>query len=221
MAARDQATRDRILAKAAALFADRGYKHVTVREICDAARANVAAVNYHFGDKLGLYRSVVEAAIATMKHTSELTMDAGRGATPEDQLRTYVRVFLQRVTTSGRGSWIPKLMAHEMEDPSELFDLVIREVIEPRLRYIATIVSAISGWPADDARVMRTVASLQGQCLIYGRPLPRVAPVGWKEVARDIDAAADHIAAFTIGGIRGLTQPADAVPVRSVTAKPS
>ena len=50
----DRETRDRLLKASTRLFADRGFKHVTVREICRAARANVAAVNYHFGDKLGL-----------------------------------------------------------------------------------------------------------------------------------------------------------------------
>ena len=60
----DQETRQRLLEAAARLFAARGFTHVTVREICNAANANVAAVNYHFGDKLGLYEP---------KHLSPLT----------------------------------------------------------------------------------------------------------------------------------------------------
>ena len=49
MASDDQATRKRILDHAAALFAERGFEKVTIREICRGAGANVAAVNYHFG----------------------------------------------------------------------------------------------------------------------------------------------------------------------------
>ena len=60
---RDAATRARLLAAAERLFADRGFKKVTVREICRAARANVAAINYHFGDKLGLYREVLQLSL--------------------------------------------------------------------------------------------------------------------------------------------------------------
>ena len=66
MAGGDRATRRRILDQAAALFAERGFEKVTVREICRAARANVAAVNYHFGDKRSLYVAVVKMAIEIM-----------------------------------------------------------------------------------------------------------------------------------------------------------
>ena len=76
MAAGDQATRRRILDHAAALFAERGFEKVTVREICRDARANVAAVNYHFGGKRSLYLAVVESAIAIMRETNELSISS-------------------------------------------------------------------------------------------------------------------------------------------------
>ena len=56
----DEATRTRLLHAAAAVFAEVGYNAATVRQICTRARVNVAAVNYHFGDKLGLYTEVLE-----------------------------------------------------------------------------------------------------------------------------------------------------------------
>src|SRR5207247_5047290 len=67
----DPETRERLLRAAERLFADRGFKDVTVRDICRAARANVAAVNYHFGDKLGLYREVMQTAIDGMRGTND------------------------------------------------------------------------------------------------------------------------------------------------------
>ena len=71
MKQRDRETRDRLLKSAAQLFADRGFKKVTVRDICRAARANVASVNYHFSDKTGLYREVLQLAIDTMRATTD------------------------------------------------------------------------------------------------------------------------------------------------------
>ncbi len=52
--------RERIVDAAGELFAERGFDGTTVRDICQAADANVAAVNYYFGDKQRLY---VEAVV--------------------------------------------------------------------------------------------------------------------------------------------------------------
>lgn len=54
-----KATRQRVFDAAVRLFARRGYDAVGVRDIAAAARANVAAVNYHFGGKAGLLKAVL------------------------------------------------------------------------------------------------------------------------------------------------------------------
>lgn len=51
--------RERILDVALRLFVERGYASTPVREIAQAADANVAAIAYYFGDKAGLYRAAL------------------------------------------------------------------------------------------------------------------------------------------------------------------
>jgi len=200
----DLRTRDRLLQVAAEMFADRGFKKVTIREICAAASANVAAVNYHFGDKDGLYRAVVQRAIQAMRETNDLSLEAGRGTPPEMQLRAYVEVFLSRLTGHDRLSWIHRLMSREMEGPSEVTRLVLREVLEPRMQHLSALVGEISGLAPDDPRVIRAVLSIQGQILLFGRPIvPRTPPV-WARLLADSTGAADHITSFSIAAIRGL-----------------
>ena len=52
-------TRQRLLEAAGQVFAEQGFRAATVRDICQRAGANIAAVNYHFGDKEALYREVI------------------------------------------------------------------------------------------------------------------------------------------------------------------
>jgi len=95
----DAETRERLIEAAEKLFAQQGFKRVTVRAICRAARANVAAVNYHFGDKIGLYREVMQSAIDAMRGTNDAAREAGAGRSPEEQLRRYIAIFVHRVLT--------------------------------------------------------------------------------------------------------------------------
>ena len=60
----EQETRNRLLNAAGEVFAEKGFKSATVRAICDRAGANIAAVNYHFGDKEHLYSEVLRFAHA-------------------------------------------------------------------------------------------------------------------------------------------------------------
>ena len=198
------ATKDRLINAAAVLFAERGFENVTVREICSASQANVAAVNYHFGDKAGLYRSIVLHAIEVMLETNEQLQKAGAGLSPEDQVREFVKVFVRRLTSEGPNNWIHKLMAREMEHPTEALDLVMNQVVRPRLDYLSGVAGAIMGLPPDDPRVRRSVASLQGQCLMAVRKVPSPLAKAWGGVAQDLAGLIVHIAEFSIGGMRAI-----------------
>ena len=116
----DRETRERVLKAAKRLFSERGFKRVTVREICKAARANVASVNYHFGDKLGLYREVIQSATDVMRVTTEAAQAAGRGQPPEEQLRRFIGIFLHRLL-SPKHDVEHQLFHREMHDPTSSF----------------------------------------------------------------------------------------------------
>lgn len=215
-AVRDPETRERLRESARTLFAERGFHKVTVREVCLAARANVAAINYHFGDKLGLYVDIVQDGIAIMRESNRLGEDAGRGLPADERLRAFLRVFLTRVAGGGeKGSWLAQIMAREMEDPTPAMDLVVEQVIAPRMAYLGEAIAELLDCPVSDPRVTRCFASIQGQCLIYRPHLVRerflkiTGPL-------DIEALTHHITEFSLAGIRAL---ADKKPSRA-TARP-
>lgn len=202
----DQETRARVLNAAARLFAERGFASVTVRDICRKARANVAAVNYHFGGKHGLYTAVMQSAIATMQATSEAARTAGDGHPAEERLRAYVRVFVQRLMGSGRDTWIHQLMMREIADPTPALDMVVEQVLKPRMNNLCGTIGELIGRPPHDSQVVRCALSVQAQfnALLWNQEqLPKMA-AGVETTAEALDAIAEHIAHFSLGGVRGF-----------------
>jgi TetR/AcrR family transcriptional regulator, regulator of cefoperazone and chloramphenicol sensitivity len=200
----DDATRDRLLRVAERLFADRGFRKVTVREICRAAHANVAAVNYHFGDKLGLYREVLQIAIDAMRATNEAARQAGAGRSAEDQLRRYIVIFVHRLLGSGQDA-VHKLIQREIHDPTPALDALVEQGVRPRVEYLSGLVAEMLGCAPSDARVLRCVASIQAQSLAY-LPNPIASRLGmtFTPTAAHLDEVAEHIAEFSLAGIHAL-----------------
>jgi AcrR family transcriptional regulator len=198
----DRQTRERLLATAAQLFAVRGFARVTVREICHSARANVAAINYHFGGKKGLYDQVIGVAIERMQSTTVAIQEAGATKSAEEQLAWYVSIFLTRVVAD-RDNWIHQLMMRELADPTAALDQVLAQVVQPRMAYLRTVVASLLDCSVSDARVERCAMSVHAQCLA---PLTR--SMGTAETPatpyEHVDALARHITQFSLAGILDL-----------------
>jgi len=201
VAGRDGRTRRRLLEVATRLFADRGFKHVTVRAICQEARANVAAVNYHFRDKLSLYREVLDEAMSMITALTEEAIRAGAGLPAEGRLRAYVKVHTRHVFRHGRTTVVQQLLHREFQDPTKALESLIDRVWRPRFEYLAGIVGELLNLPADDPRVTRCAISIHLQVIMI-RPSPAMERMGHK-VKRVFSAraVAEHIAAFSLAGL--------------------
>jgi AcrR family transcriptional regulator len=199
---RDQDTRDRLLSEGARLFAERGFAKVTVRDICQRAGANVAAINYHFGGKVGLYDQIMRSAIEIMQATTTLAREAGAGLPAEGRLRAYIRVFIERIVGGGRQSWIHQLMLREISEPTPALDRVIDQVLRPRMEYLGEIVAAQLQCPKDDERVGRCAMSVHAQCvaLMNASVAERMNPALRISPER-LEALIEHITRFSLAGI--------------------
>ena len=99
-------TRQRLLEAAEELFSKEGFDRVSVRDITDRARANVAAVNYHFGSREGLVEQVMVRYIDPINEERLLRLDqlekkSGKRAVPlEELLDAFVRPFVSQVRKS-------------------------------------------------------------------------------------------------------------------------
>jgi len=189
---------------AARLFAERGFENVTVRDICGQAGANVAAVNYYFRDKAGLYEEVIRRIIGYMQQMMERAHDAGPNKTPEERLKHYIRTFLRHILQEGDACWQGMLLAREMTEPTPGLDMIFEQAVRPNSERVRNLISEIMGRPTTDRLVGMCVGSVQTQMVGLANPIARkFIPNMTPEV---IDWIADHIARFSLGGIRATME---------------
>jgi len=195
-------TRERLLEAAGEVFAERGFRAATIRGICERAKANVAAVNYHFGEKEELYRAVFDYARDYAPRFPQPVISAGPA---EQQLHAFIHTTLTRYFDEGRPAWLGKLIAQEMIDPTNMLDKLVTHQIRPNAERLKVIVSELIGRDVDEETLWLCVFSVVAQWLYYfhcGQVLKRLNPdqrFGPAEVQR----LADHITHFSIKALKG------------------
>ena len=200
-------TKVKLLEAAGEEFAEKGFEGATVRAICDRAGTNLAAVNYHFGDKEQLYEQAVLHAHRCgpgMPHDELI-----EAATPAEALREYVSAFLSNVVALKSPTWHQTLMLREMVNPTRASEALVRESIRPRFERLSAIIRQLCPG-ADDRRVQALAFSVVGQCLHY--KLTRSISerlVGSEAFDRlDLDYLTDHVTRFTLAAL-GVAPPFD------------
>lgn len=195
-------TRLRLIEAASDIFIEQGFKAAKIRDIVERAKTNLAAVNYHFGGKEGLYAAVIQhnAALAI----EDMSPAVREARTPEAQLQSYIRTFLKRLLDDNIQSRMSKLIAHEVVEPTAAFDLVLDQFAIPLHKTLNGIVRAILGSNANEETVRRSSMSIIGQCLYYQkarRAVQRLDP-DFSYSPANIERLADHITEFSLGGLR-------------------
>jgi AcrR family transcriptional regulator len=197
-------TRERLLGAAGEVFAERGYRRATVREICRRANVNIASVNYYFKSKEDLYADVLEFAYRQARQKYPETDAAGRAGSAEKRLSRFVRIFLLRILDEGRPAWFGKLMAREIVEPSGALDRVIDRAILPLHESLAALVRENLRGGAFDAEVRRHVFSILGQCLFYRHARHVIARL-YPDVrydAAEIERTARHISSVALSAMK-------------------
>jgi len=195
-------TRDRLLRAAGEVFAERGFRRATVREICRRAHVNIASVNYYFKSKQDLYADVLEYSWrqALRKYPEE---GAEASADAEERLRRFVHTFLRRILDEGRPAWFGKLMAREIVEPTGALDRLIERAIRPLHETLGGIVRELLGRGASPGEIRRHVCGILGQCLFYRHGRHVIARI-YPEVrldAEEIARIAGHIGSAALASL--------------------
>jgi AcrR family transcriptional regulator len=194
--------KDRLIETAGAAFGERGYEAVGIREICQGAGANVAAVNYHFGDKRGLY-------VACLRHAQSCRVDDL--AVPEwpadfsaaEKLRAFVRGLLESKLDASRPQWHLDMMLREMSRPTDACREIVEDYIRPMAETLGGILRELMPGAAWNRRTWMIGFSIIGQVLFYqiNQPVIRLLMGDAEYESLTLDELTDHITQFTLAAL--------------------
>ncbi|MDQ2898481.1 MAG: CerR family C-terminal domain-containing protein [Acidobacteriota bacterium] len=219
----EEATRAKLLEVAGSVFAEHGYQAATVREICARAGANVAAVNYYFRDKMGLYEEVLRRSICAGEHADmRRALDAFK--TPEEALRGLVTAMLHKMSRGDRGASSNfRIMAHEMAQPTPALANVVEDVLRPNYNKAREIIGKILDLDPDHDTTRLCAHSLIGQVVHYAHARPVILLL-WPELRltpERVDQIATHIADFTLRSLHALAREKKKTPQGGKNARAS
>jgi len=190
-----------LLAAAVDVFAEKGYRDATVAEICTRAKANIAAVNYHFRDKENLYREAWRYAFSESIKAHPPDAGVSDAFPPEERLRGQITALLQRISDRKNKEFL--IVIKEMTNPTGLLHEIMREMLHPLQRRMQTTIRELLGPNSSDIQIQFCEISIISLCvnpMVLKKKGDRNAPPGIK----DMPAYADHVVQFSLAGIRAV-----------------
>lgn len=199
-------TRQRLLEAAGEVFAEKGFKGATIRSIIRRAGVNLAAVNYHFRDKEGLYFEAVRTAFCGQSEEFPLPAWAP-GTSPAAKLADFIRTEAHHLIDSPARPWYRPLMMQELANPSPVCAALVPEKIGPRAAALGTILAELLPHLLASQRNL-VALSIIGQCVFHRLAAPVVKLVVGEEEYRtyNADRIGEHVLSFSLAAL-GLAPP--------------
>lgn len=201
----EMTTQEKIFRSALLLFAKKGYRGTTVREICkNAGTANINSINYYYGGKEKLYRYILEYMYSEF---SRRKTEYPEHIPPEQHLRDFIRAYCEMEYTDNEFTKaFVSISNAEMIRPSPWMKALVKKYIRQQTVDFLVVMRRLMG-PLVPEDVLRDSAlSIGGQIIYYSFAWPVVSSVfpDHPGMGKYHPKIADHIYEFSLAGIMAI-----------------
>lgn len=154
----------RLLLVALQLFAEKGFSETSIRDLAQAAKVNISAISYYFGDKKGLYNAAFTQTLQC--GGSEIlnfqSLQVSEPVTTENFLFMLMRSFTDPLKLGDVAVWRLRLQMREMIEPTGLWEKEIQFKIAPMLSAVEQCLMKELKLSQIDDRLKRLAFSIIG-----------------------------------------------------------
>lgn len=205
--------RNHILEVAGSIYAQKGFARTTSREICVAAGTDMAAVNYHFGNKDGLYGAILVEAHAQFIKLDDLEAIAQSDKSAESKLRALIGLLVER-SSGTTVPWGLRVLLHELMAPSAHLAVMERKAALPKVQLIMTIVADVLGVQVKHPVVQRSVAFVVMPCIMMVIAPQEIIQEILPGLKADRQALVDDMMRYALAGLKSLAKQYRAAKAR-------
>lgn len=201
-------TRERLLDAAEKLFAEKGFNGVSTRMITDEAKANSAAMHYHFRSKAALIRAVFERRLGPINEERERLMAeavAENDPDPGKVLEAFIGPTLALGDTEGE-RYFKVLAAQSSMDPSDEVRNAVYDFYDSVGRhFLKSLEAALPGMPRKE--LFWKLGCIYGAMLYIRADSGRLRRLMGDDLSfADPDEAISHIIPFLTAGLASKPQ---------------
>lgn len=200
-----EATQARILEAAGELFATTGYAETPNKAIAAHAQVDLASINYHFGNRSGLYQAVLTECHGRLLDMGALQQLVSSKMPPAAKLRVLIEQ-LAALAMQEPQAWQLRVLAREVLAPTSHLQILFQNEAMPKMALLKRLLGEITQIPAEDPALTRCLLNVIAPCLMLlvgGRNFP--GPL--QDVFRmPSQAIASHLYHYAIGGLKAIAR---------------
>lgn len=219
MPARGEAARLSLIEAAAEEFGPHGYTAASTRAIADRAGQNIAAINYYFGGKEGLYQAVAETIASFLEAVhmpilapvrAYLDGTAHTHAATEEHIVAILSALARIVFGTVDRTGVTLFVLREQANPTGAFETLYEGFMRPTHETLAALIALRRGASPNDTDIVLRAHAIVSQ--VVGFRALRTALLrrtGWSpkdhptpdHVTQVLDVVVEHSLAAIRAGV--------------------
>jgi AcrR family transcriptional regulator len=202
-------TRGQIVEAAEKIFADKGFRAMTLRAVTKAAEVNLASVNYHFGSKTNLMRAIIERRMQPInaeriRRLDSLVAEHAPASVPLNDIfeALFRPLFAHAITEKGNDQTFMKMVGRAVTEPADFMRKMHKEFFaQLSLRFLTELKRSCPELSERDLqlRFYLSVSTMLGTITEQVR-LESIS--NGKLSGQDLDQICDELIAFVVAGFK-------------------